>query len=142
MRYIWLLLLIGCDNHDKWPKHTHVTTNGYRVFLPEALSVDPQLVLVWIDIRVKDWIESRKGEYYEGGLNHIAWTTTYCVVDDYRFPTPWSPTGYAAGDINTWASRPTLRCCVYTQSWGQLPSDGMGVIVIAHELDHRLGITH
>lgn len=144
MKYAWLLLLVGCDldNRSKWPPHNAVTQDGYRAFLPDGLSVDRDLVLVWIDVRVADWIESRKGEYPLEGLYHLAQTTTYWVVDDYRFPTAGSYTGYAVGDINSWSKHPVLRCCIYTQSSGQLPSDGMGVIVIGHELDHRLGISH
>ena len=138
-----LLLLASCDDGiADWPPHNSVTPGGYRAFLPDGLGFDRDLVLVWVDVRVADWIESRKADYPIEGLYHTAQTTTYWVVNDYRFPEPWSPTGFAAGDINTWSKHPVLRCCVYTQTPGQLPADGMGLIVIAHELDHRLGMSH
>lgn len=134
------MLAEGCE--DEWPPNNAYTPGGYRVWMPMGMSQPDDLVLSWVDIRVSDWIASRSGEYDPSGLSHLAQTTTYWIIDDYHFPSPWSSTGYAAGDINTWSSHPIARVCLYTGSFGQLASDGIGLPVIAHELDHRLAITH
>lgn len=142
MKYAWLLALLVCCGEQRWPDYNARTPDGYRVVLPDALGVERDLVLVWVDVRVAGWIAARQGSYDLAGLYNLAQTTTYFVVDDYRFGSASSPTGWAVGDINTYSKHPTLRCSVYDQAYGQLASDGMGLAVIPHELDHRLGVNH
>lgn len=134
----------GCDwsGIDEYPPHNSVTNAGYRCWLPMDSSVDHDTLRMWIDIRVSVWLALRGPAYGYEGTAYLAGSTTYRVVDDYRFPSAWSPTGWAVGEINTWSKHPTLKAAIYDCGPGLLPPDGMGLIVISHELDHRLGISH
>lgn len=136
-----LFLFTSCDPllGDKWPTYNNITPDGYHCHIGYPLSQDPALVMVWIDIRIADWIDARKGQYQECNLNNLAKTTTFWVIDDYHFVSGWSPTGYAAGDMQR-LNHPICRCCIYTENFGQLADDGMGLPVIAFEMDHRLGL--
>lgn len=140
-----LLIFGSCIDIDPWskdwPAHNNMTQDGRRVWLPDNLSQSPALVMVWVDIRVSDWIAQRGPEYGFEYVAAVACNATFWIIDDYRFPSPWSPTGYAAGDVSP-GEHYSVRACIYTGAYGQLASDGMGLPVIGHELDHRLDISH
>ena len=143
MKYLPLLLLSGCLDIDpwraEWPENNGRTPDGYRRWFPEEMSVDPGLVQAWIDVRVADWIALRSDTYGAENVSNLAITTTFWVMDDYRFQTQ---SGYVVGDITVSSNHPVARVCIYDHEFGHLPDDGMGLIVIEHELDHRLGISH
>lgn len=163
-----LPLLVSCLplENDGWPNWNEVTPNGYRVDFSGCQSVDRDVVLGWIDSRVESW-QLARCDGYGGVVYGIPYACVFKTVDYWAFPTIASPTGWAVGMVNTGADHPLIWCSIfqghkcdsppdpatleypytlgpYNGQWayGTLYDDGMGLLVIGHELDHLLGIDH
>jgi len=166
-----LALLTGCSlfkGHDDKPQYIYTPMGRPCLFMsgPWTRDVTSPQVLAWVDERIERWIQKRKGEYGEALCRNVAASTIYELVDDFRFATIFSPTGYAEGTYEPQGTQGRrIRACLYTKAeaverpatvpypdmieqrdglwkWAVFPIDGVGFAVMPHELDHGLGIKH
>lgn len=166
-KILWILLIVpyfllsSCFLERNGPKEPNAyTPNGYGVILPGGWIHDDftnEEVLGWVDTRIAEWIAQRSSEYGVDTCISAAHNQTYELVDDFRFWN-YNPPLYASGSY----SEGMVKACLYTKAesadcpetvpypsmgpvfhnglwkWGVFPADGVGFIVIGHELDHTL----
>ena len=141
------------------------TPNGYRVHVPPLqVAIDNELLFAWLEKRIDNWVASHP-EMEPDILYGVALSYPYILVDDYRFPAPESPTGFAGGRIHLAEGTdcPYIELAIYKRgtavqpppeaaphtirwngeswSYGYIPEGG-GMPAVAHELDHAIGIHH
>ena len=157
---------------ESWTKYRKYTPEGRQVKIAITFGrgVTEEQVLRWIDQRCNQWIEANKAsirgvDWYR----RITFMTIYEPVDHYRFEAG-GPTGFAEGSHgpvgsigpDVWHN---ITACVYTKrenqskpesvpypeflefrndlwKWGVMPDDGIGFVVLFHELDHAAGVGH
>lgn len=136
------------------------TPGGLSALMPRLSELDPDLVLLWLDRRVDEWVASRAATHVAENLRRLSAATNFVLVDDYRFPASTSPTGYAAGQY--FYESATVYASIYSRgesaerpgsppaaphliretapgswSYGTIPEAG-GLEVVPHELDHAI----
>jgi len=147
--FCFLMLFTGCATGGQTYRDQKaavvLTPNGYKAIYPENSRVRPSLstfdhatLLSWVDARVEAWKAERRPEYGDR-VDAAARGVTITLVNDYQFPTDESPTGFAHGAV---VGVGAVFACIYESAGPTLPADGIGLIVLGHEMDHVLGIDH
>lgn len=146
-----LLFLCSCiiTKEDNWK----LTPLGFSYEAEYSVYYSEEQAANWLDIRITNWIINNPN------YRNLAYSYRYKLYDDYRIKTSYSPTGYAAG--LHWGDLRLIEACVFSRitsdfypygmphirwngtnwSYGFLP-DGIGLEVVAHELDHAKGQHH
>lgn len=139
------VLLSGCHVHKDGDYTTPLGLDVQEIrdegsFSSGRLDIDQ--VLIWLDDRFIEWLEYRQtecgGSFDHDYLWHTAHAYHYVLIDDYHFQSPLGPAaGMKYGGL-------IFGCIWLNDGLGGfiLPSNGIGLAVIPHELDHAIGIDH
>ena len=134
------LAIASCADSDEGDWYR--SPSGYRLRVDhrgrmDALDYSIVDTAAWLDLRIKEWIASHS-ERNPDELRAIASSARFGLIDDWRFASRASPTGFAAGQ--TLIPTRYVEACVWNSATWKPPEPGL--IVISHEMDHLLGIGH
>lgn len=137
-----LLATAGCGEEESDLPAYSLTAAGYRISVPAlAAGHPPQAVGEKLDARIEEWVALHP-EIDPASLRATAHLYQFIIVDDWKFASPYSPTGYASGEI--WMTGElNIRLALYANAARRDAGDlANGLPATGHELNHAIGIHH
>jgi hypothetical protein len=136
------LAAAGCGEEESDLPAYSLTAAGYKITVPTiAAGHSARTVGDLLDARIEEWVAEHP-ERDPSTLRGVARQYQFIVVDDWRFATAYSPTGYASGMI--WMTGElNITLALYGNAARRDAGDlAGGLPATHHELDHAIGMTH